>query len=594
MANGTAAMTPPPDVEAAVPSVPKTRGEKVWGAIGSRASAVADAASGLSGARPSHSFDESSVGKALNQHYQERLAQARRHYENAQTYGNILADESLGTDPQTGEPLGKDPQTGKPLTLEQRAQYKQMAEGAWGDYQKIAGTSKEVKQQLQQKKGMFDILVNKGHKALAALVGAHKDATGAGGGGGGAQGAQGGGSGSQAMSPPPSADAPAGGDTDSMPGAGGGMTPPPVAPAYNPQSAAQAPALRQQIADNRVFEQDKRKAEMLSKLKIEQEEAAAKAKAEHPSNLHLQHVDVTDPNSGETLKASYNPSDGKYYDQDGNVIQGARLAPKSFNYTGSDGTALKGWMIGNKLYDQDMHPLPVGTKVFSAWMQPLTTTTESYRSETQPDGSTKLIPVETTSTRVRGGLTPPPPPEAGGAKSKPAAGGGGAKIKGPGVTVGGKVPTGVSKAYDTYSGSIERYNVMTKALEPALHGDQQAMINILANHMGMTMGLQKGARMNQALIDEAQRSTPWLQGMKARFDDRGYLTGVTLTPEQMHQMIDLAKVRLDEDKEAHQREIKAAKTGYGMAPPPEPKKSKTAGGPPPKTAAEYLDSIGVH
>jgi hypothetical protein len=40
--------------------------------------------------------------------------------------------------------------------------------------------------------------------------------------------------------------------------------------------------------------------------------------------------------------------------------------------------------------------------------------------------------------------------------------------------------------------------------------------------------------------DEATSSTPWLQKIKAKFDDRGYLSGVTLTPDQMRQMVELA------------------------------------------------------
>src|SRR5215469_13053743 len=173
MATDTPTMTPPPDVEQAVPSVPHTTGEKILGGIGSRATAFAQGLSGLSGGSV-HPFDESSMGRTLAQHYGDRLAQARRHYENAQTYGNVLGSGEI--DPATGEPTGIDPQTGKPLTPKQRAQYKQMAEGAWADYQKIAGTSKEVKQALQQKKGLFDLLVTKGHKAVAGLIDAHKKA----------------------------------------------------------------------------------------------------------------------------------------------------------------------------------------------------------------------------------------------------------------------------------------------------------------------------------------------------------------------------------------------------------------------------------
>ena len=96
--------------------------------------------------------------------------------------------------------------------------------------------------------------------------------------------------------------------------------------------------------------------------------------------------------------------------------------------------------------------------------------------------------------------------------------------------------------------SAERVNVMSKNYEDAVNNhDQQAMLSLLANHLGMTMGLQKGARLNQAVIEEAQKSQPWLQGMRAKFDSNGYLSGVALSPQQMKQMLDLGFERYRED-----------------------------------------------
>jgi hypothetical protein len=88
---------------------------------------------------------------------------------------------------------------------------------------------------------------------------------------------------------------------------------------------------------------------------------------------------------------------------------------------------------------------------------------------------------------------------------------------------------------------------MAKNYPDGLKGDQQAMLSLLSNHLGMTMGLQKGAQLNQAIIAEAQKSRPWLQGLAAKFDKDGYLTGVTLTPEQMKQMLGLGAERYAED-----------------------------------------------
>lgn len=85
-----------------------------------------------------------------------------------------------------------------------------------------------------------------------------------------------------------------------------------------------------------------------------------------------------------------------------------------------------------------------------------------------------------------------------------------------------------------------RWRQMNDSLPKALGGDQQAQTNILANHIGMTLGLQKGARITQAFWQEAQKSSPWLARVGARFDSRGYLSGVVLTKDQISQMMSLA------------------------------------------------------
>jgi hypothetical protein len=104
------------------------------------------------------------------------------------------------------------------------------------------------------------------------------------------------------------------------------------------------------------------------------------------------------------------------------------------------------------------------------------------------------------------------------------------------------------KAYEPALESAERFNVMTKNYEDAVkNNDQQAMLSLLANHLGMTMGLQKGARLNKDIIQEAIHSRPWLQGIGSKFDKDGYLSGVTLTQPQMQQMVNLGRERFAED-----------------------------------------------
>jgi hypothetical protein len=112
--------------------------------------------------------------------------------------------------------------------------------------------------------------------------------------------------------------------------------------------------------------------------------------------------------------------------------------------------------------------------------------------------------------------------------------------------------TEIAKIMDTARGADTRYGVMIDNEKPALAGNQQAMINILANHMGMTQGLQKGSRINQAMWDEATASAPWIDRVLSKFtktDANGDriltspLTGITLTPEQIHQMVELGQDR---------------------------------------------------
>jgi hypothetical protein len=215
----------------------------------------------------------------------------------------------------------------------------------------------------------------------------------------------------------------------------------------------------------------------------------------------------------------------------------------------------------------------------------------------QPDGTIQAVPVTEGSVTSRGALgggasgTPPSSTTPAATPQTPRAGAGA-----PGRTVGGHAPKPVTDAFSTYNQSAERLNVMTDALPDALAGDQQAMLNLLSNHLGMTMGLQKGARMNQALIAEAQKSAPWLQGMQTKFDGRGYLSGVTLTPQQMQSMVKLAQDRAQQDYQAYQRVQAEAQKGFGMnaspnPPPAGPILNPTLPKAPPRTANEYLQSL---
>jgi hypothetical protein len=111
------------------------------------------------------------------------------------------------------------------------------------------------------------------------------------------------------------------------------------------------------------------------------------------------------------------------------------------------------------------------------------------------------------------------------------------------------------KIDDDYQFAIDRATAMDQSLQAALNnGDQQAMLNLLLNHVRMTQEGNKNApRMTQAMITEAQNSAPWLDRMISRWGADGYLEGVTLTPDQMRQMVQLAHEKVDILKQHKQR-----------------------------------------
>ena len=110
----------------------------------------------------------------------------------------------------------------------------------------------------------------------------------------------------------------------------------------------------------------------------------------------------------------------------------------------------------------------------------------------------------------------------------------------------------VTKSLEPALESDTRFRVMKDAEKDALDGNQQAMLNIVANHMGMTLGQQKGTRINQSQWNEAIASAPWVETKAAQWfhtDENGdhvfdgYKGGVNITPQQIYQMVDLAVTR---------------------------------------------------
>lgn len=118
----------------------------------------------------------------------------------------------------------------------------------------------------------------------------------------------------------------------------------------------------------------------------------------------------------------------------------------------------------------------------------------------------------------------------------------------------------VQPRIDTALDSDQRLSRMEGAYEKAKKGDQQAMLSLLTDHIGMTLGMQKGARITKDILNEAAQSQPWLSKITSKFDERGYLSGVTLGPEQMKQMLSLGYEARDRAFDgAHE-----AATAYGQ------------------------------
>lgn len=167
----------------------------------------------------------------------------------------------------------------------------------------------------------------------------------------------------------------------------------------------------------------------------------------------------------------------------------------------------------------------------------------------------------------------------------------------------------VRKDIVDYQDAQRRLGIMEKNLPAALKGNQQAMVAILYNHVGMTALAQRGARQTRALIEEAERSRPWLQGIVARVQKGEPLSGIALSPEQMQFMVQLAE---EVDQNMREGVETSAQEMFGddwrsqlkdVAPGFFDRRfqkgahkdisSPTAPSPRPKTADEYLKSIGV-
>lgn len=144
-----------------------------------------------------------------------------------------------------------------------------------------------------------------------------------------------------------------------------------------------------------------------------------------------------------------------------------------------------------------------------------------------------------------------------------------------------KAKDAIHAAQSLTNDAIDRMKTMDSNLidlvksTQAGHPNQQAALSLVAHHIGMTLGLQKGARITKSVWDEAQESAPWLERVGAKFSSDGYLTGLNITPEQGKQMVALAHQRVQTIREREDQVRSDYATDLGEATSAVPPKMKT-------------------
>ncbi len=232
---------------------------------------------------------------------------------------------------------------------------------------------------------------------------------------------------------------------------------------------------------------------------------------------HRQLKTVVSKKLGGPVSASFDPQTGKLYDTSGAEITDATNYVKPTNPQMKAGTSqgknvyahfntdLNSWVDSNTgLPIKDFRPMPTYAQ------------TGNYGLDVAYDNEGTAHAV--LMNRKTGQVTPAP----------------------AGLTAGSQGKNIEAVRNDAIAADT-RLRVMLDNEREALKGNQQAMLSLVANHIGMTLGAQKGARINQAVWNEATESAPWMAAIGAKWSPDGYLQGVTLTPEQVRQMTDLGK-----------------------------------------------------
>lgn len=140
-----------------------------------------------------------------------------------------------------------------------------------------------------------------------------------------------------------------------------------------------------------------------------------------------------------------------------------------------------------------------------------------------------------------------------------------------------RTPKTVEDAGKNVTTAQQRLTMMQKLAPSAKAGNSQDQIAILAAHMGMTGGIVPGVRIGAQFWQEAEDSAPWFDRLVAPFTrvdpntgehyfTADGLSGIKLTPEQIDQMVGLAKDGVDVAQKSFDVTKKQASTGYGYGP----------------------------
>lgn len=276
------------------------------------------------------------------------------------------------------------------------------------------------------------------------------------------------------------------------------------------------------------------------------EEARNKILGTKPAAENWVYTDVI-LGDGRQITVQHNTKTNEILDLAGNpmpkeMLAGARQAPKSTSKPVRAWTKRNG-QITSVLIDPATNKVIAGSEnpdiVPPASMQGKVTT--GFYHYVDDKGLVHQIEETRTTMPAGGGSStsaPPKTPKEAKSRIKP-------PVESKDKTIGFKGSKDYNDTKASYEAAVDRTDTMDKNLVNALAGDQQAMLSLVANHIGMTLGAQKGARINRAVWDEAVQSAPWMQRIAAKFDDRGYLSGVTLAPDQMRQMVRLAHEKVD-------------------------------------------------